>query len=652
MVGKLLVMLLIGAISLLSAMPVLGAEALPEVLLKVYSTPEDYEAATGKKIEKLNEAPELRIMVAAGELPPVEERLPKDFIVIKPEEEIGQYGGTFVSYALEHRKFLQIAGEGLTAISPDGQSILPNVAKGWEYSEGNKNITLFLREGLRWSDGVPFTADDILFWYEDIILNDSLTPVISAIYKRGGEVGTLKKVDDYTVEFAFTKPYGLFTRYLGSWGGPLGQAITPKHYLKQFHPEYTPMEEIEEAMKEEGFTSWIDFFGHMNSTPWGFMNPERPVLGAWVATDWDTAPIQGARRNPYFWKVDTEGNQLPYMDRLEFEYFSNEEALGLKGLAGELDYGGHNDIALARRYAEEGNYRFVRGIWMPNSKCNILFNFNHPDPYRRELYRDVRFRQALSIAIDRDEINEFVFEGTYVPSQISPLAGPPYYGNSEMFMVWTEYDPETANQMLDEIGLAERDGEGYRLGLDGKDLTLIIYPNIGWPSESGEAMDLVKDTWAGVGIRALVKPQTGALWWAQHPAGEHDLASRASHFGGGPVHPTLNANTFALTRWEMAPLWALWMDTNGAEGFEPPDEVKRLRELWEEILGEGDEERVVALIMEAFQLHMDNLWSIGTVHNNVLDLKEVQISNRVRNVPPVIYGELYVAVPSSWFITE
>ena len=649
MIKKLVVVLLTGVICLLGVTSALAWE----VSLEVYNTPEDYEAATGNKIEKFDEAPEFRVKVAAGELPPVEERLPKDFIVIKPEEEIGQYGGTFRTYAVEHRMFMRFAGEGLTTWSPDGQGMIPNVVKDWEYSEDNKSITFFLREGLRWSDGVPFTADDILFWYEDIILNDSLTPVTPNMYLRGGEVGTLKKVDDYTVKFTFAKPYALFTTYLGSWAGPNWQALTPKHYLEQFHPEYTPMEEIEKAMEEEGFSSWIDFFGHMNTSPWGFMNPERPVLGAWVATDWETAPIQGARRNPYFWKVDTEGNQLPYMDRLEFEYFSDPEAMNLKGIAGELDFGGAGDRALAVRYAEEGNYRFIKGIWMPNSYCNIYFNFNHPDPYRRELYNDVRFRQALSIAIDREEINQFVFEGLMIPSQIAPLGGPPYYGRSEMFMVWTEYDIEKSNQMLDEIGLKERDGEGYRLGLDGKELMLIIYPNAGWPAQGPDTMELVKSTWAEVGIRAVVKPQAGALWNAQHNAGDHDLSSRASHFGGGPVHPTLNGNLFALAGWQVAPQWALWMDTNGAEGFEPPEDVKRLREIREEILGEPSEEKQIALTMEALQIQMDNLWSIGLVISRALEMgQQLQVSNRIRNVTPTMNAEYYPSVPPSWFKVE
>lgn len=645
MIRKLLVTLLIGAISLLSAMPVLGWE----VSLKVYDTLTDYEVATGEKIEKFNEAPEFRALVAAGELPPVEERLPKEPVVIKPEEEIGQYGGTYLMWALAFRLLDRLAAEYLTTHSPDGQRVIPNVVKDWEYSEGNKSITFFLREGLRWSDGVPFTADDILFWYEDIILNESLTPVKRHIYKRGGEVGTVKKVDDYTVKFTFALPFALFTTYLGSWGGPKWIACTPKHYLKQFHPDYTPMEEIEKAMKKEGFSNWIDFFEHMNST----FNPERPVIGPWVAMDWETAPIQRCRRNPYYWKVDTEGNQLPYIDGLELEYFSNMETLFLKSIAGELDWGLYKALSLARQYAEKGNYRFVKGIWMPNSFCNIMFNFNHPDPYRRELYRDKRFRQALSVAIDREEINQLVFEGIHVPSQIAPLAGPPYYGESELFLRYTKYDPEKANQMLDEIGLKERDKEGYRLGLDGKELMLIIYANATSPAEAPETMELVKIQWTEVGIRAMVKPQAAALWYAQHNAGKHDLSSRMSHFGGGPVHPTLNENLFALSGWEMAPKWALWMDTNGAEGFEPPEDVKRLRELKEEILGESSEEKRIALIMEAFQIQMDNLWSIGLVRTRALELgNQLLFSNRIRNVPSIMNAEFYPAVIPSWFKTE
>lgn len=627
---------------------------------EVYNSPAEYEAATGNQIAAYSEAPMLSALVEAGDLPPVADRLPAEPVVIKPEETIGKYGG-YLTGAIEGQNrasptmFDYWTLDPLTTFSPAGTETIPNVAKGWEISDDNRTITIFLREGLKWSDGQPFTADDILFWWEDIILNDELTPSKPTILTRGGELATVRKVDDFTVEFSFAEPYALFVTYLGSWGGPrVDPVASPRHYLAQFHLNHADAAEIESLMQAEGFDSWVDFFTHMRDRH----NPDKPTLAAWIPNEWPPQPIQTYRRNPYYWKVDTAGNQLPYLDELRAVRMADTEAQLLKIIAGELDWstlgfaGGVANMPLIMDNREKAGYRLVYGTWMPNSFSNIMFNFTHPDPVRRELYNDVRFRQALSVAINREELIRLVWKGAVFASQVAPLYGPPYHGESDLFKSYAQFDPDLANQLLDEIGLTERDGQGFRLGPDGEELLLIIAANTAWPPETPDVMELVRGYWEQVGIRATVQPEAGELWTARHSANEHDLSARGAHFGGGPVHPTLNNNTFALSGWQWAPEWALWLDTKGEQGSEPPDDVKRIRELRELILGEPDQDERIALSMEVFEIQMKNLWSIGLVVDDPKIYQQTIVRNRVRNVPTWTTGEWYPSLPVSWFINE
>jgi peptide/nickel transport system substrate-binding protein len=625
----------------------------------VYATPAEYEAATGQKIAAYNESPVLAELVKQGKLPPVAERLPEEPVVVKPEETIGKYGGALVlPIEGQERPSSVLMGyfnlDPLTTISPTG-AIIPNVAKAWEISEDGKVITLYLRKGLKWSDGQPYTADDILFWWEDMVLNDELTPSKPAIMKRKGELAQVKKVDDYTVQFVFAAPYGIFPTYLASWGGPrTGPNTSPKHYLSQFHPKYAAKEDIEKMMKEQNFENWVDLFGFMNSGN----NPDKPSLSPWLPNERPPQAIQTYRCNPYYFKVDTAGNQLPYICEVRTVRLADTEAILLKFLAGELDMaslgflGGSANLPLLEENAEKVGYRFTYGRWMPNSLCNIMFNFNSPDPVKRQLYNDVRFRRALSVAINREELIKLVWKGNVFPSQVAPAYGPPYHGESDLFKQWTQYDPDLANKLLDELGLTKRDAEGYRLGPNGEELLFVIYATTSWPVETPEVMELVRAQWKEVGIKAVVKPEAGQLWTARHNAGEHDMSARGAHFGGGPVPPTLNENTFALSGWEWAPEWALWLDTNGAQGVEPPEDVKRIRALREEIEGEADEAKRVELTMEVLKIHMDNLWSIGLVVDDTR-FNSIWVKNRVRNVPTQFASsDYYPNVSASFFINE
>lgn len=631
-----------------------------EVQQVIYNSPADYEAATGNALGEYAEAPALAEQVAAGSLPPVAERLPAEPVVVQPEEGIGQYGGALLMNITGQNTVRSSDAnyfnyESLTVHSPQ-EEIIPSVAKAWEWNEDYTSLTIQLREGIKWSDGQPFTAEDILFWWEATILNDELSPSKPSLLTRGGELAEFTKVDDYTIQFTFTQPYALFTTYLGSWGFPRTDLVSrPKHYLSQFHPDYGNMEEIEAGMAAEGFDTWVDYFKQMAD----FDNPDKPTLSPWIPAVWPPEQVQSYLRNPYYWKVDTAGNQLPYLDELRTTRVADPEATLLKTIAGDFDFvrisslGGTANLPVLSDNKTQGNYRFSYANWMPNSFANIMFNYTTQDEAKHALYNDVRFRRALSVAINREEILALIYKGGVFVSQVAPARGEPYHGESELFQTDAQFDPELANQLLDEIGLTARGSDGYRLAPNGEPLLLNISATTAWPPETPEVMELVRGYWDKVGVNATVRPEAGELWTSRHNGGEHDLSARGAHFGGGPVHPTLNSNTFALSGWQWAPDWALWLDTNGEQGVEPPDDVKRIREIREEILSEPDEAKRNEMMQEVFQIHMNNLWSIGLIVDDPRFGQLAVVSNRVRNVPTQsISGEWYPHVPASWFIQE
>ena len=282
---------------------------------------------------KYKEAPQLAAQVQAGTLPPVEERIPVDPMVITPWESIGQYGGTWNSGLLGRADSAWVSrsmgNDPLLRWAPDLNSIIPNIAKSWQISEDGKVFTFDLRKGMRWSDGAPFGADNFVWWYEKALLNTELTPTVTSWMRPGGVVGKVEKVDDVTVKFIFEYPNGLFIQRMGS-----NTPFVASHYMEQFHIEFNK-EAVEKMVADQQLESWMALYSDKNDR---MNNPDKPEILAWEVT----VPVsQGtqmvAERNPYYWKVDPEGNQLPYIDKLVYHVAENVEVLVLKTLNGEID---------------------------------------------------------------------------------------------------------------------------------------------------------------------------------------------------------------------------------------------------------------------------------------------------------------------------
>ena len=655
MFRKLMLVLLAGTICLLAVTSVLAQK------IEIYNA-SDYEQLTGKKLE-YQEAPMLRTMVAAGELPPVEQRLPEEPLVIKPAEEIGQYGGKLRLIMPGYETYRMDFGfEFLAVFLPDFTGKYPNVLKGWKGSEDATKFTFYLRKGMKWSDGHPFTADDFMFWYEDVALNKELSPSVPSRFTIGGKPGVMRKIGDYTVECSFPETYGLFIENLCRFRA---SPFRPKHYLKQFHPDYTPMSEIEKVMKKEGFESWVALFNAKDGDwdPW--KNPERPTLSQFIPQNLYSDPMQIFIRNPYYWKVDTEGNQLPYVDRLEYTLIKDAEAQLLKVMAGDVDLqdviyfaGGSSSYTVLMQNREKGNYRLLP--LTPPTAYGALsgvidFNMSHKDPVLKKLFNDKRFRIALSVALNREEVNGLIHKGLGRPSHMNVPDGPPYYGE-KLFQEYLQYDPELANQLLDEVGLSKRDKEGYRLRPDGKRLRLVCKIATVKP-EAMEVAELYKDYWKKVGVEVLNKPLVPAMSAVTKESGEYDIISSGGGRGAyGPQNPLTVRATMPMDEgFNAAPQWGIWVATNGEKGEEPPEAIKQIVKLRSEALSSPDEKKRIALTIEILKIFSDNFWTIGGVQGppgTTFWAVHNRVGNATREPGILMSGELLHGPSAQLFIKE
>ncbi|MBV9544725.1 MAG: hypothetical protein JOY61_10135, partial [Chloroflexi bacterium] len=300
---------------------------------------------------KFNEAPMLADLVKAGKLPPVEQRVPSDPMVLQPLRDIGQYGGTwrraFTGPADGENMNRIMSTDKLIFVDYTGLKVVPSLASAWNVTDGGRTITLTLRKGAKWSDGQPFSADDLMFWYEDLYQNKELTPTPNPELTINGKPGTFEKVDDYTVAIKFPEPYPMFVDVLsgftligsghalgGTNNGGFQGAYAPSHYLKQFHPKYTSQEQLNQAIATAGLDTWVNLIKNKNNYQ---VNPECPVMTPWRTV----TPINNStwtlERNPYFWAVDTQGNQLPYIDRVTLTLAESLEVANLRAMAGEID---------------------------------------------------------------------------------------------------------------------------------------------------------------------------------------------------------------------------------------------------------------------------------------------------------------------------
>jgi len=545
----------------------------------------------------------------ARDLPPVVERLP---IVPKianelPEahlaKEIGTFGGTLrlVTMNIDWDADLFVAMNEPLINSPGvrGEEFTPNILESFEVSPDQTMFTFTLREGLRWSDGELVTTEDVRFAVENVLLNTTLTPTFPGWLRTGADPlkspGVFDFIDDHTFSITFEEPYGGFLAVMSiqGWRG-YTDLIRPAHYLQQYHVDFTPLADLEPMIAEEGFEpgEWHRLFLLRDINDWESGNRLSvgfPVLRPWKMVE----VVEGAKvtleRNPYYFKVDAAGNQLPYIDRIESHLVEDMEMILMRILGGEVDLNREDatmiNMPLYRENEQRGGFRALLSE-MHVTPTHVFLNLSNTDENWRQVVNDVRFRRALSLAMDREEIIETL-----------------YFGHAILPSDWADptFDVAEANRLLDEMGL-ELGSDGYRTGPDGNRF-VIPFEITEHAPDMVPLVELLTEMWKEIGIHVTIQTMDATLWGTRNTANELFATIMWQH---GPMWPN--------SHWDQnfwAPIWHLWHTTGGVQGEEPPAEVKEFYNLLSEIFVVPIEqhEQVWDQIKES---RRENVWAIVT----------------------------------------
>ena len=612
---------------------------------------------------KFQESPMLAERVKAGTLPPVEERLPKDPLVLKPLEGIGKFGGT-IRTAGEGSAELMARVSGMDKLiywDATGTNNVPSVAKTWELSADAKTLTFTLREGMKWSDGQPFTTDDILFWFEDIWGNKELTPIQDPALTTAGGPMKLEVVDKVTVKFIFADPFWNITDLFSeSYSVVSGGSVMnywlprgpyyPAHYVKKFHAKYVAKAELDKMVAEAKVDNWVKLLE--SKVVWS-ENVEYPVLAPWITVQPKKSGVWLLERNPYFWEVDTDGNQLPYVDKWTATIIPEPKVIQMRTIAGEHDFQ-FRQLVMANlpallKMQSQGNYAVYLDPAMIGQVIGITFNQSYEeDAEIAKWLRTPDFRRALSLALDRDQFNEAFYFGLGVPgSNMTGKASPENPGEETYRKLWSTYDVKKANEMLDKLGLDKKDGEGFRLRTDGKGRLTLGWPLPQYASVYAEAAEMSRKQWAAVGINMEIKPigdqkftedrdkNLNQIQWAGNWGAERMWA------GGDAKYHVLPADTKSNVGVKIG----LWYVTNGKEGMEPQDpELKKALDLYRAGFVMKTEERNKTA-QEIWKIVVDQQYSIGIIGQ--ISFWPRVVSTKLGNVPKGVCFEFHCRFPSA-----
>ncbi|MCB1104971.1 MAG: ABC transporter permease subunit [Cephaloticoccus sp.] len=587
------------------------------------------------------EAPMLRELVASGRLPPVDERTGPEPVVLEGVDGTGNYGGTWYRLATSDGDTsgtiaTRLSNATLVRWSPTGYPIVPHLAKFWTVSEDQRVYTFTLRRGVRWSDGHPFTADDILYWWQWEALYFDQKPGLMDV---GGEQGHVEKVDELTVRFVFPKPNSLFLERLAV-AYPV--AYAPEHYLRQFHPEVGDQALIEQTKRALNLPSARAVYDRMAET----FNPACPRMWPWIYRHYRATPPQTFVRNPYYFAVDSAGRQLPYLDRVVIDVKA-KSLLTSAASTGELSMQARfidfQDYTLLASQAARHGYQLYHWYSTSRTALTIYPNLNRLiDPVRpgtkwkHQLINERDFRRALSLAIDRQAIIDAVYYGVGEPAQIAPGPASPYH-HEALLKSHVNYEPAVANALLDGLGLQQRDGEGFRLAPDGTRLTFFISITDAFPPDD---TFMIAEYWKQVGVRTIVQIHARPYFQTQQSTYDYDFIGWLSFDEFMPaidprqLVPT-NPTTF------FAPGYGQWFFNNGlndspqarsANSIEPPpgSDIRRAMELAAAAAVAPTQRERVALFEGIFDLNARNVWTISVATTPPYP---VVVKDGFRNVP-------------------
>ncbi|MBV7393094.1 ABC transporter substrate-binding protein [Mameliella sediminis] len=610
-----------------------------------------------------------------ADLPPVAERLPAEPLVVMPYERIGLYGGTITGLSKGTESgtsdLLSIRHVNFVRYSDDLQTVVPNIAKAWAWNDDYTQLTITLRKGHKWSDGAPFTAADVDFWMNDIVYNPDVYAKTPDRWLFAGEKIVTEVVDETTIKFIFPVPTpGILNRFAVDFGQP----FQPKHFLGQFMPKYNA--DAEALAAEYGFenaAAAVDFYyggSDWKDVPSPLLKDADkaarigravlPTLESHIVVE-ESAEGRKLVANPYFHQVDTKGQQLPYINEIWESYVADKEVQNLKIMNGEVVWKQQavflEDFPLLKENEAKGGYTIQ---FAPTLGENVFFSFNrtHQDDVLRQIFNDVRFNRAMSLAMNRDEINEIVYLGQGTPMQGVPAEPKTVaFIDQETLNRDIAYDPQAAKALLAEMGLKDADGDGTLERPDGKPLVVrLVYSSQGVPVKM---MELVRDYWTAVGVRVDVKEVTSDEYRAS--GNNNDLDVTTWKYDGN-AGPTISQDVTVF----VPPFgdyfnpgtgfgWAAWKTSGGAEGIEPPADIKKLWDLSEQFIqvsfGSDESNKIGA---EITKIHTDNMLKIGTVGDIVAPFL---YRNDLQNVKPIKsktydFYWTYPYRPSQWWLEQ
>ena len=605
------------------------------------------------------------------EMPALADRLPAEPLVVAPYDMIGSYGGTFnaLSNATEAgtSDFMSVRHVNLVRYSDDLTTIVPNVAKSWSWNDDFTQLTFVLREGHKWSDGQPFGAADVEFWYENLQLDPNVIESPKDYVLAGGEAMTVDVLDPLTVRFNMPVPKPGF---LAHFANHYAQGFQPKHFLGQYHPDINP--DADTLAQSLGFENGYDLIkAYYGSSDW--MDTPTPMLAypdKVAGLPLDAAPTleshivisettEGRQfvANPYFYMVDTSGQQLPYINEMDEIYVGESEVRLLKLVNGEVDYKAQalqiDYVPLLLENQEKGG--FIVDLKPDITMPTFAFNVTSEDLEKRKVFGDLKFRQAMSVAMNRDEINEVAMFGLGTPQQYIGFSPTPDFVPAEWEQYFAQYDPEMAKALLDEIGVVDTDGDGMRELPNGDPLVLNL--QVATQGISIKIVELVGQTWRDVGINNTVKEVTSDEYRSAQSSNQLDVTlweksvPLAVVLGNGEIFIPPYDNYFNM---RTAMLWGEYVDSDGASGVKPPEYAYQMMEdikvFQAAQVGTPESDAAGLKLVETMT---SNLLFIGTVKEQ----KPIYYASALKNVTQFktasyAYYRTYPYRPSQWFLDE
>ncbi|WP_448203993.1 ABC transporter substrate-binding protein [Azospirillum sp. sgz302134] len=614
-----------------------------------------------------HESPELATRVARGELPPIKDRLPANPALIQVEEEVGTYGGIWriamVGEADGLLLYRNMGYEQLVRWDPSWRRVIPNVAQSVQVADGNRQFTFRLRPGLRWSDGEPFTAEDIRFWFEDVLLDPELMEERPRWLPAGADAVRLEVPDPLTLRFVFAQPNSQFLRAMASGHNVASATEFPRHALARFHPRHNP-EGIAAELAAAGVTDWRALFrlkariqrspsdpASLLRRPVGDLTVTQlvepvPTLDPWVLERREPGdpPRYVALRNPYYWKVDRAGNQLPYIDRVEVLETSPArlaDLLRAGRLGMQVRHVGTRDMQDHMPDLQARGYRTVPLIPAGSNVMPLVFNLTHPDPARRALLADRSLRIALSRAIDRKAVIDDALGGQGEPWQVAPRRESPNYSD-RLAHQYLEHDPDAASAALDALGLDRRDGEGYRLDAEGRRVSLTLLTRRDRPYQAAVGAAIAAQ-WRAVGVELVVETLDRVALQRRVREGRFDIVPGTGDGGMDAVQeahayiPLSNESAFGLA-------WVRWLkDPSGPGAEEPPEPVKHQWAIHRRLQEAEEPEERQALVAELLDSVAEAFVQIGIA----TDVPRFAVARKdFRNVPRMLWDSWIYPTPA------